>query len=109
MTTFAVAAPTPIASSPRPTTAPTRNTTTQPSATSPDTVRNAPNAFMAKLDALARVTLDGPRVAWAIQEGQSAPDIASRYGIRQGSDAYTMLVGRVESRRTEVLCRSLGL
>ena len=109
MTTFAVAAPPPIASSPRPTTAPTRNTTTQPSATSPDTVRNAPNAFMAKLDALARVTLDGPRVAWAIQEGQSAPDIASRYGIRQGSDAFKMLESRVEARRLAAIGDGLGV
>ena len=107
----------------------TRSVTIQPH-TSPETVQNgerptqpvqtsnarihiqtarAPNEFLAELNRLERMALDGPRVAWAIDDGGSAPEIASRHGIRQSSDAYRTLVCRVENRRIEILCRSLGL
>ena len=99
MTTFAVAAPPPIAPSQRPATPTSQNTTQESRHVSPETVSNAPNAFLARLDELAKENLEGPQVGGAIEQGRSAPEIASRYGIRQGSDAYKTLESRVEARR----------
>ncbi len=97
MTTFFVAAPPPIARSQRSSTPPSSGITPQSRNTPPATVGNAPNAFLARLDELAKVVLEGQQVAWAIQQGKSAPEIASRYGIRQGSEASRTLEHRVEA------------
>lgn len=102
MTTFAVAAPTPITPSPRRSTPQVRGSapTDQPR---PETVRNedrstqAPNAFLARLDELGMAIIERPQVTSAIEQGNSAPAIASKYGIRQGSEAYRVLESRIEA------------
>lgn len=120
MTTFAVAAPPPITQSPRRSTLPTPDTLVRPRPTPPATVRNedrstlaarpsiapahteaapSPNAFLARVDAMGSLILEGRQVTWAIEQGKSAAEIASRYGIRQGSAAYEALEEKVERRR----------
>lgn len=129
MTTFTVAAPTPIASSVRPFTPQTQRTTTPSRGVSPTTVGNSngamqgaqpstdtartetshePNAFLTRMDELAQVILDGPQVTWAIEQGMSAAEIAGKYGIRQGGDAFTALKSRVEARRLGAAGDGLG-
>ncbi|WP_313456981.1 hypothetical protein [Stenotrophomonas sp.] len=118
MTTFAAAAPTPITSSLHHSTTPSRGSvpsghigpvtvhnesrSTQASPTSSEPAHTEaarePNAFLTRMDELAQVILDGPQVAWAIEQGMSSTEIASWCGIRQGSDAYRMLESRVEAR-----------
>ncbi len=120
MTTFAVAAPAPITDAPRRSTPATPTIGDHSRRPPPETVRNearstqaarpsihpahtetaqGANAFLARMDEMGRVILEGREVSWAIEQGLSAPDIASRYGIRQGSDAYRTLEHRVEATR----------
>ena len=129
MTTF-VAAPTPITSSQHPSTPPSQSNATQPRPISPTTVSNeprstqsaqtannraytvasdTPNPFIARMDELAHLILEGPQVTWAIEQGMSATEIASWCGIRQGSDAYQTLEFRVEARRFGAVGDGLGL
>ncbi len=123
MTTFAVAAPPPITHSPR---HPTPESQDTPSpAISPTSISNqdrstqvvpperiatahAPNAFLAKMDEMGKGILNEPRVAWAIGQGMSAREIAGKYGIWQGGDAYKALANRVEARHLDAVGGGLG-
>lgn len=104
-------------------TTPTRGIAVQPRTSLPATVRNAerstqsvrppiaraPNAFRTTLDAMGERILEKKEVVFAIKQGSTAQDIAGRFGIRQGSDAFKTLVCRVDNQRIAVMCRSLGL
>ncbi len=123
MTTFAVAAPPPITHSPHPPTPESQDTPSP--AISPTSISNqdrstqvappertatahAPNAFLAKMDEMGKGILNKPQVTWAIGQGMSAREIAARYGIWRGGDAYKALENRVEARRLDAVGDGLG-